>query len=68
MKDEKVTKTKLYTFDEMKDAVAQTIADMAQASSRNDDYSEPAKVFLMEMTVGAKILGELDKRHKEGEL
>lgn len=68
MNEEKTTKTKLYTFDEMKEAVAQTIADMAAASAHNDDFDDPAKAFLIEMAVGAKILSELDERHEKGEL
>ena len=61
-------KTKLYTFDEMKDVVAKTIADMAGESATNSDYDEPSKVFLMEMAVGAKLLSELDEKHEKGEI
>ena len=68
MSDEKVTKAKLYTYAEMKDAVTQAIADMAQASSHNDNYEDPAMAFLLETTVGAKILSELDEKHKKGKL
>lgn len=68
MSDEKVTKAKLYTYAEMKDAVAQAIADMAEASAHNDGYEEPSRVFVMELVVGAKILTELDKKHEKGKL
>ena len=69
MKDEKVTKAKLYTFAEMKDAVAQAIADVSIATSQDGDtWDEPAQVALMEAVVGTKILTELDKKHKKGEL
>lgn len=62
-------KTKLYTFDEFKDVVAQAIADMAAASAHNnEDFDDPSKVFLMEMAVGAKLLSELDDRHEKGEI
>lgn len=61
-------KTRLYTFDEFKDVVAQTIADMAVASAHNDDFDDPSKAFLLEMAVGAKILSELDERHEKGEI
>lgn len=61
-------KTKLYTYDEMKDVVAQTISDMAAASAHNDAYNDPSKAFLLEMAVGAKLLSELDERHEKGEI
>lgn len=68
MNSEKAIKAKLYTFAEMKDAVAQAIADMATDSAIGDDYDEPFKIALMEAAVGAKILTELDKKHEKGEL
>ena len=62
-------KTKLYTFDEMKDVVAQAIADMAVTSAHNnEDFDDPSKIFLLEMAVGAKLLSELDERHEKGEI
>lgn len=62
-------KTKLYTFDEFKDVVAQAIADMATASTHNnEDFDDPSKIFLMEMAVGAKLLSELDDKHEKGEI
>jgi hypothetical protein len=68
MNDEKVTKAKLYTYAEMKDAVAQAIADMAVDSASDSDYDEPAQMALAEALVGAKILAELEKKHRKGEL
>lgn len=68
MSDEKVTRVKLYTFAEIKDALAQVIADMAADSTHNDGYDEPFQVALMEVAVGAKIMTELDKKHEKGEL
>ena len=61
-------KTKLYTFDEFKDVVAQAISDMAAASAHNDIFDDPSKIFLMEMAVGAKLLSELDEKHEKGEI
>ena len=61
-------KTKLYTFDEIKEVVKQAITDMAKASVHNDDFDDPSKVFLMEMAIGAKLLSELDERHEKGEI
>ena len=65
---DKTIKTKLYTFAKMKDTVAQAIADMAAASALNDSFEDPGMVAAMEMAVGSRILSELDKRHKKGEL
>lgn len=68
MKDEKVTKAKLYTFAEMKNAVAQAAADVTADLAHNDDLGNSALMSVMAIAVGAKIMSELDKKHEKGEL
>ena len=68
MKDEKVTKAKLYTFAEMKDAVAQAAADATANLMHDDRLDKPAVTSVMAIAIGAKIMDELDKRHEKGEL
>lgn len=68
MNDEKATKVKLYTFAEMKDALARAIANTAQDSSTSDDFDEPAEVAITEMMVGARIMSKLDEMHEKGKL
>ena len=68
MNNEKATKVKLYTFAEIKDVLAQVVADVAADSAHNDDFDEPFHVALMEAAVGAKLLAELDMKHEKGEL
>ena len=68
MNNEKSTKARLYTFVEMKNAVVQVIADMATESAHDDNYDDPAQVFITEMAVGAKIVNELVAKHEKGEL
>ena len=68
MNNEKATEVKLYTFAEIKDALAQVVAEMVQDSAHNDDFDEPFHVALMEAAVGAKLLAELDEMHEKGEL
>lgn len=68
MDDKKTIKTKLYTFAEIKDVLAQVVADMAADSAHSSDFDEPFHVALMEAAVGAKILAELDKKHEKWEL
>lgn len=67
MKDEKVTKTKLYTFDEIKDAVGRASAKAIERTLEDGDV-DAAKIVLVETMVGAKIMTELDLMHDEGEL
>ena len=61
-------KTKLYTFDEMKEVIKRALKDMTAATTNDDDFDDPSKAFLLEMTVGAKLLTELDERHEKGEI
>lgn len=66
--NENITKTKLYTFDEMKKVVMQAISDVAMSSVGDSDFDDPARVALMEMVVGARIVTALDEKHEKGEL
>lgn len=66
--NENIIKTKLYTFDEMKEAVMQAISDVAMCSISNSDFDDPARVALMEMALGAKIVKNLDEKREKGEL
>lgn len=66
--DEKVTKAKLYTYAEMKDAVAQAAADATANLMHDDKLDNPAVMSIMAMVIGTKIMAELDKRHEKGEL
>lgn len=68
MKDEKVTKAKLYTFAEMKEIVMRAVADVAMSSVGDSDFDDPAQIALMEMAVGSRIVSELDRKHEKGEL
>lgn len=68
MKDEKVTRAKLYTFAEMKDAVAQAAADATAVLMNDDDIENPAVMSIMAMIAGSRIMTELDKKHEKGEL
>lgn len=68
MNDEKATKVKLYTFAEMKEAMMQAIATMAQDSAHDSDFNEPTQVAMLEMLVGSRIMTRLDEMHEKGEL
>ena len=69
MNDEKATKVKLYTFAEMKSAVIQAIAQVAQDSAHDsDNFDEPAQVAMLEIAVGSRIVTRLDEMHEKGEL
>ena len=61
-------KTKLYTFDEMKDVVKRTLKDMTAATADDSGFDDPFQMALVEATVGAKLLSELDDKHKKGEI
>ena len=61
-------KTKLYTFDEMKEIVMRAVSDVAMSSAAGSDFDNPAQVALMEMAVGARIVSNLDEKHEKGEI
>lgn len=67
-KDEKVIKTKLYTFAGMKKAVMRAVSDVAMSSVDDSDFDNSARVALIEMAVGSRIVNNLDKKHEKGEL
>lgn len=64
----KAVKTKLYTFEEMKDVVAKTSSQMVAETLGNDELDDPVKCMLLEMAVSVKILDALDERHEKGEI
>ena len=65
----KSVKTKLYTFEEMKDVVAQCAAEMtADFIDSCEDGEVGLKEVILLTTIGAKIMTQMDKKHEKGEL
>lgn len=61
-------KTKLYTYDEMKEVIKRALKDMTAATANDDDFDDPFRAAVMEVVVGAKLLSELDDKHEKGEI
>ena len=64
----KAVKTRLYTFEEMREVVAKTSSQIVKETLKDEELDDPFKCMIIEMAVVAKILGALDEKHEKGEI